>query len=232
MRETDNIGKALGVTHFLAKKFDLYAFEDEWLETFGQVEKNFKACIYGKPGHGKTEMCIKLAKYLTRFGTVLYNSFEQGISKTLQSSIERNNLDEVNGKITFGDKITLTQLYSRLARKKSADIVFIDSRDYMGITAEDYSMLTEQFPRKAFVIICWQEGSRPAGKAGREIEYMADIKVMVKDFIALPRSRFGGNKPFVIWDRGTKLEELENTFTSLEEDATDAGIQLELEFNK
>jgi hypothetical protein len=38
----------------------------------------------------------------------------------------------------------------------------------------------------------------------KKIKYMCDVKVEVKDYVAKIRSRFGGNKPFVIWDEGAK----------------------------
>jgi len=196
--------RSIGINTLLKKKFDVYEFSDEWYESFNSPEKNFKALIYGLPGNGKTEFCIKWAKYLTKFGKVYYNSHEQGISKSLQDAAVRNALDEVAGKLIFGNKETLTEMTDRLGRRNSPKIVFIDSLDYMNLTDGQYKVLTERFPRKAFVIICWEKSNTPQSNYAKKIEYMADIKIRVQDFIAYPRCRFGGNIPFVIWDKPRK----------------------------
>ncbi len=93
--------KTIGVSNFINKKFDIFPFEGEWKESFGEPEKNFQMIIYGDPGNGKTEFSVKFAKYLATFGKVLYCSYEQGISKSLQDAIIRNNMEEVTGKIMF-----------------------------------------------------------------------------------------------------------------------------------
>lgn len=42
------------------------------------------------------------------------------------------------------------------------------------------------------------------GQPANDIEYMCDLKIRVNQFKAYPRSRFGGNETFVIWDRKPK----------------------------
>ena len=37
-----------------------------------------------------------------------------------------------------------------------------------------------------------------------DVEVDVDIKVRVEGFVAFVRSRYGGNKPFVIWEEGAK----------------------------
>ena len=46
--------KTIGVTNFLSKSFNVFPFEGEWLESFGEPEKNFTMVLYGDPGNGKT----------------------------------------------------------------------------------------------------------------------------------------------------------------------------------
>ena len=45
--------KTIGVSNFISKKFDIFPFEGEWKESFGEPEKNFQMIIYGDPGNGK-----------------------------------------------------------------------------------------------------------------------------------------------------------------------------------
>lgn len=193
--------RTIGITAFLERKFDTFPLEGAWLAALGEPEKNFKMILFGKPGNGKTEFAIQMAKYFAQFTKVYYNSFEQGISKTLQDALKRNNMQEVVGRVVFGDKETFEEMMQRLSGKNAPQIVIIDSRDYLNLTGQQYKALTEAHPRKAFVIICWESGGKPKGEHAKAIEYMCDIKCYVRNFVMEPRSRFGGNEKFVIWDR-------------------------------
>lgn len=205
--------RAIGITDFLSRKFDTYPFEGEWAATFGEPEKNFRCLVYGKPGQGKTEFAMKLAKYLAQWRQVYYNSFEQGISKTLQDALRRNDMQEVAGKVVFGDKETVEEMHERLRIKGSPMVVIVDSRDYMNLTGQQYRDLVEAFPRKTFIILCWESGGKPKGEHAKAIEFMVDVKIHVRDFVAHPRSRFGGNQKFVIWNRAAKPGSQTNLFT-------------------
>jgi hypothetical protein len=196
--------RGISITDFLERTFDTLPFDGAWLDTFGEPERNFRMIVYGKPGNGKTEFCIQFAKYLSRFKKVYYNSFEQGISKTLQDALKRNKMHEVKGKIFFGDKEDFDMMMERLGGKNAPQIIFIDSRDYLGLTHQQYKLMVKAHPRKAFIIICWESCGKPKGEHAKAIEFMADIKVAVREFVAFPRSRFGGNQKFVIWDRKIK----------------------------
>jgi hypothetical protein len=194
--------RALGVTEFLAKKFDEFDFENEWLEAFGKPEKNFKAIIYGKPKNGKTEFCVRFAKYLTRFGKVLYNSFEQGHSKSLQDAFKRQQMHEVSGKIIITHKESYDKMFERLARKKSPNIVFIDSLQYIKITVDQWVTLTTKFPKKVFIVISHATGDEPKGSTAESVQYDVDMSILVKGFAAHCQSRFGGGDTIVIWEQG------------------------------
>jgi len=193
--------RAIGITEFIGKSFDTYDFEGEWFESLGAPEKNFLMIIYGDSGNGKTEFAIKLTKYLASFTRVLYCSYEQGISKSLQDAILRNEMDEVNGQVLFTSGEPLSDLIARLKRKQSPRICIIDSLDYMRLTTDQFKLLRKLFPRKSFIIISWSSNDKPKSQYAKDIEYMCDIKTLVKNFNAYSRSRFGGNKPFVIWQK-------------------------------
>jgi len=193
--------RAVGVNTLLQKTFDVYPFEGRWYDSFAQPEKNFSMIVYGKPGNGKTEFCIQMAKYMAKFTKVYYNSFEQGVSKSLQDAAVRNKLQDVSGKLIFGDKESFEEMKIRLSRRNAPQVIFIDSRDYMNMTASQYKELREANKRKSFVIICWESGGKPKGEYAKAIEYMVDIKVHVTGFKAKPRCRFGGNQDFIIWNR-------------------------------
>jgi len=193
--------RSIGITEFLERKFVTYPFEGAWADTFGEPERNMKCIIWGDPGNGKTEFCIQLAKYMAGFTKVYYNSFEQGVCKTLQDALRRNQMQDVAGRVIFGDQETVEEMTHRLSNKNSPSVCIIDSRDYINLTTAQFKTLIDTFPRKCFILICWQSGGKPRGEYAKQIAYMCDVKIQVRDFAAYPRSRFGGNKKFIIWDR-------------------------------
>lgn len=191
--------KTIGITQLKQKRFTTLDFTGEWLESLGTPECNFTAIIYGDSGNGKTDFSVKFAKYLSTFGKVLYLSHEEGISSTIQEAFNRNAMHEVNGKVVVGEKGTIHDLVAYLKKRNSPQYVFIDSLDYMNLTHEQYKQLRATFPRKSFVIISWSDGKKPKSKHGEKIEYMCDIKLLVRQYVAYPRSRYGGNAPYIIW---------------------------------
>lgn len=196
--------RAIGINEFLGRTFDTYSFQEAWRESFAEPEKNFRMLVYGHSGNGKTEFCIQLAKYLAGFTKVYYNSFEQGVSKSLQDALRRNNMQEVAGRVIFGDRETYGEMLDRLAARNAPQVVFIDSRDFINLTQNQFKTLIELHPRKAFIVVAWEAGGRPKGEHSKAIEYICDIKVRVHQFKAYPRCRYGGNEPYVIWDRKAK----------------------------
>lgn len=196
--------RAIGVQAFIDKAFDTLAFTGEWKESFGEPEKNFKMILYGNSGEGKTEFTVRFSKYLAEFGKVSYVSPEQGISKSLQDAIKRNQMETVAGKVMFLTGGTFDELLIYI-RKSRSKFIIIDSLDYMKLTVDQFKTLIARFPKKAFIIIAWAKNGSPKSQHAKDIEFMCDIKSLVESFrITLPTSRFGGNKEFVIWDVAKK----------------------------
>ena len=206
------MGRAIGIRAFMERKFDVYDFEDEWKASFAYPEKNYKMLVYGDSGNGKTSFCVKLAKYMAQFTRVYYNSFEEGISKSLQDALVRENMMEVQGRVMFGDKESLDEMIQRLSQRNSPRCVIIDSRDYMDLTTAQYKKLVETFKTKSFIVTAWARNGKPKGEYAKAIEYMSDIKVYVDNYVAQPRCRYGGNVPFVIWDKGQRKRKPKTLF--------------------
>lgn len=196
------MARALGVTEFLAKKFEELEFTGDWVLHMGKPESNFSMLIYGKSGNGKTEYSVMLAKYLTKFGKVYYNSFEQGHSKSLQDAWKRQKMHEVKGLIIVTHKETFEEMKARLSVRKSPKIVFIDSIQYIRLTVQQWHELKEMFPKKIFIMVSHAKGEEPDGYHAQKIEYDVDIKVLVKGYQAWTKSRYGGNEPYMIYEEG------------------------------
>lgn len=194
--------KTLGAKQFLDKKFVVLPFDGRFEASFGRPESNFSMIIYGESGNGKTEAEVQICKYLTKFGNVYFNSTEQGISLSLQTSWERNEMRDVDGTIQIAHKESFDTMVLRLKKRKSANVVFIDSIQHSGISFQMWKRLRIMFPKKIFVLISHAKGGLPKGAGAQDIMFDVDIKCEVRDFVLYPDSRFGGGSAFMVYEEG------------------------------
>lgn len=193
--------RALYPTQLESKKMATMAFEGAWQALMGQPERSGSWLIWGNSGNGKTSFALQLAGYLTRFGRVAYNSLEEGISESLKRSVKINGLVGIKNLILL-DKEPLDELTERLERPKSPAIVIIDSIQYTGLNYREYKNLRDSFRNKLFVFVSHAEGREPAGRTARSIRYDANVKIYIEGYVAYAVSRYGGGKPYVIWEQG------------------------------
>lgn len=190
------------VSDVAAWKFEPAQLPANWAAHIGKLSGNFRMLIEGAPGHGKTEYTLQLTRMLAlHVGKVNYNNVEQGRSVTLQEAFVRNQMQELPpGKFMVCDKSQrlFEPWFKRLQRPNSGRIIVLDSRDYMNLSIEQFKQLHERFPHKSIIIVCWND---PMDANSKKIRYMCDIKVEVKNYKAHMRSRFGGNKTWLIWDK-------------------------------
>lgn len=197
------MGRTLSVHTLLEKEYPTYFFSEEWKQTLGNPEKNFKMLIWGASGSGKTSFSIKLCKYLAmNFGKVYYNSKEQGEGKSLQDVGKFYDLQDCPaGSFMIGDRDTFPEMVEKL-KKNRAKFVVIDSAQYINLTTEQYKLLIAKFPAKAFIIISWEgAGGAPKGEHVKAIRYMVDIKIYVSNGVAKADSRFGPTQPHTIFKK-------------------------------
>jgi hypothetical protein len=227
------MARALGVHEVLNKKYTcLEGIPDEWQRVIGIPQDNFSMIIYGNSGNGKSEFVVQLCKMLTQYGKVAYNSLEQGDSKTMQDAWIRNGMEDVKGKILLIDREHYDELYARLEKKKSPKIVVIDSVQYMNIDYEQYKKLKERFRKKIFIWISHAEGKNPDAKAAKKIMYDVDIKVWVEQYVAYPRSRYGGSEPYIIWKERAVLDEAWVKRNKKKKQSKQTSMQLEVVKNE
>lgn len=196
--------RGLSVDNVLNAKFNGLDFDGKWREVFGRPERSHSWAIWGQSGSGKTTFNMQLAKYLSCFERVLYNSLEEGLSKSIQMAYKRAG-------IRRGDKVTLvsepmTLLQKRLQKEKSPNIVIIDSVKYTRFRWTDYEAFCSLFPSKLLIWIMHSQGKEPKGALSCDIRYDSFVKIYTEGYRAFVTSRYveGGDGYMDIWVEGAK----------------------------
>lgn len=180
-------------------------FDGAFEKLIGQPSLFGSWLIWGQSGNGKTHFALQLCKYLTRFGRVAYNSMEEGVGASIKKTFKEEQMQEVNGKLILLDNENLDDLIIRLKKKKSPDVIAIDSLQYSGVNYAAYKRLKEAFPRKLFVWISHAEGKLPEGRVANKIRYDVPVKIRVEGYKAFAQSRYGTtSEPYVIWEQGAE----------------------------
>lgn len=187
------MSRALSVDNVLNAKFNTLKFDGIWYEAIGNPELSGSWFIKAPTKHGKTSLAMQLAKYLTKFGRVGYNSVEEGVSLSIQEAYNRVNMKEVAPKVLLLDKETVPELIVRLDKPKSPSIVFIDTIQFWDLKFGEYKELKSRYPHKLFIYISHQDGRNPDGHVAKRIWRDANVIFEVEGFKAFVTGRYGGN---------------------------------------
>lgn len=196
--------RALSVKEALAMRKDVFPFEGPWADAFGQPERCGVWFIWGNSGNGKSSFVMQLCKELCRYCHVAYNSLEEAASLTMQQSLLRHGMMDVNRRFVLLCE-SVEELKARLRRRKSPEVVVIDSFQYTGMTYRDYITLKEAFRDKLFIFISHAGGASPRGAAAVSVMYDATLKVWVEGYKAFSKGRFiGPTGEYTIWEQGAR----------------------------
>lgn len=187
--------RAYSIRNVLDARFKVMSFDGEWLDAVGQPELGGTWMIYGAPKNGKTSLAMKLARYLTKFCRVAYDSVEEGLSLSIQNCVERTFDGEANQRFLLLNKESVEELTERLSRRVSPDAVVIDSVQFLGLRWDEYKQLVERFPHKLFVFVSHVDGNQPEGRVAKKIWRDADVYIRVEGFRGFPVGRYMGGKP-------------------------------------
>ena len=168
--------KAISLESLKSKKFNTLKFTDKWKDLIGTPEANFCMMVYGKPGQGKSYFTLELSEYLaSKYGTVLFNSSEEGSSLSLQNKIADFNTENIF--LGSADHVNSLQF---LLTKSPYKFVVIDSVNHMNLTPEDLRKLRGLHPSKAFICIL-QSTKGGDFKGSNEYEHDADISIKIEN---------------------------------------------------
>lgn len=191
--------RALSVNNILTAKFNTLPFEGAWQAAVGNPELTGSWVIYGAPKNGKTSFAFMLAKYLTQFKRVAYDSVEEGKSLTMQMQVQRHQMLDVGGKFILLDKEDIDELKTRLDHHKSPDVIFIDSVQFLDMKFSEYKELKARYPQKLFIYISHVQGTQPEGQVAKRIWRDANVIFRVEGFRSFPTSRYGGGESIDVW---------------------------------
>ena len=203
------MARAYSNANIRSARFKVADFGGAWRDSIGMPVLRGTWLIYGGSGSGKTSFCLQLAKYLSQFGRVLYNSLEQGLSPTMQSAWIAGGMEEAGRRIKLLDREGYDELFERLAKRQSPEIVIIDSINYLrGLRLSDYQLLSQRYRKKLFIIVAHEKGGEPKGALAQAIRYDADVKIRVEGYRAMVTSRYAtaevGGQDYIIWDKGAE----------------------------
>jgi len=194
--------RALTVNDIRDYKPQVLPFDGEWHSSIGNPELKGGWIIWGNSANGKTRFALQLAKYLSKFVRVAYDSLEEGLSLSMQKAIIDVGMSDVKRSFVLLDKETVPMLRERLAKQRSPQVVIIDSLQYTGLNYKDYTTLINDFPHKMFILVSHADGKEPRGNVGKAIKYDAFVKIYVEGYMAFAQSRYGGGEPYVVWKKG------------------------------
>ncbi|MDB4497820.1 hypothetical protein N9251_00600 [Gammaproteobacteria bacterium] len=180
------------------------SLSQEFEELIGQPELKGAWMIWGNSANGKTRFALQLAKELARYEKVLYNSLEEGYCLSMVQAMSSIGFKEVENNIRIADQMPMNELIKEISKQRSANIIIIDSLQYCGMKYEDWKFIRDKFKNKLFIFISHADGREPRGEMGKTMKYDSFVKIRVEGFKAMAISRYGGGKPYIIWDQGAR----------------------------
>ncbi len=193
------------MTDICRKSYETLPFEGEWLEAFGCPERVGTWIVWGQSGSGKSSFAVQLCRELSRFGKVLYDSLEEGTSLTFRNKIEQ--LQDIDrGRFQVVSE-PMDALEVRLAKRRSADFVIIDSFQYTGLDYRSYLALKQTLASKLLILISHADGKRPSGRAAKSAMYDGSLKIWGEGDRAYSKGSFIGENGgvYTIWDEGAQI---------------------------
>lgn len=176
-----------------------------WGDCLGEIDRTGVVLVWGQSGNGKSSAVMSLAKELTKHGKVLYVSLEEGFALSFQNTLRRYHMQECGTRFQVVTGEDMEQLSQRLAKRRSADFVVIDSFQYSQLNYKRYLEFKKKHSNKLIIFVSHADGRKPAGRAAEWVKYDADHKIWVEGYKAISNGRYIGNTgEYIIWEKGAR----------------------------
>lgn len=176
-----------------------------WGDCLGEIDRTGVVLVWGQSGNGKSSAVMSLAKELTKHGKVLYVSLEEGFALSFQNTLRRYHMQECGTRFQVVTGEDMEQLSQRLAKRRSADFVVIDSFQYSQLNYKRYLEFKKKHSNKLIIFVSHADGRKPAGRAAEWVKYDADQKIWVEGYKAISNGRYIGNTgEYIIWEKGAR----------------------------
>lgn len=204
LQEEKRLKRGYSPSEILSINIPCLPFDGEWEAAIGKPAAVGTWLVWGASANGKSSFVMELAKYLCRFGKVGYDSLEESKGRSFQMSLSRHRMEEVDGRFIIYDRLPMEDLIAKLKKRRSPDFVIIDSFQYSGLSYRSYIDMKEQLPNKLLIFISHARGDRPGSSAAQKVEFDVDVKILVKGFRAVCKSRFleKPSVPYTVWAEG------------------------------
>jgi len=174
--------KSIG--NLYSKKFDTISWQtEEYREAFPEVETSGCWLIWGSEKNGKTRFALMLANELSKTGMrVMYVTAEEGFSKSFVENCEKSGLEIKNRRIQFEEYIEYKELETRLEKRNSPDVIFLDNATVYEdeIKKVIFKSLLKKFNRKLFILIAHAERYEPYTALARFCRKLSNVAVYVE----------------------------------------------------
>lgn len=181
--------KTFSAKTILERSFQELPFSGEWEALIGKPEPNFRAIIHGAPKQGKTTFTMKAALQLSQYGKVLICVSETGISKSLQSLLERTGISPENENIRFVYCQTVEELTAKVKSQAGYRFIIVDSAQSCGLTVTKFVKLYKAYKHKSFLIVLQSNRNGNFNGPQRWV-HEVDCKIMLDQGIAYCEGRY------------------------------------------
>lgn len=197
------MAKSLSAHQVLTIQRRTIQLEGAWGDCLGEIDRTGVVLVWGQSGNGKSSAVMSLAKELTKHGKVLYVSLEEGFALSFQNTLRRYHMQECGIRFQVVTGEDMEQLSQRLAKRRSADFVVIDSFQYSQLNYKRYVEFKKKHSNKLIIFVSHADGRKPAGRAAVSVKYDADQKIWVEGYKAISNGRYiGSTGECIIWDEG------------------------------
>lgn len=195
--EQAKISGVMSADELVEYRYDSYPFDGKWKNLIGNPAKSFHMMVFGRPKQGKSIFCFQLAKYLSKFGKVLYIASEEGFSATLQQKLQE--FGAVNPNLYFANYRDYETIKQNITGQ-DYEFIIIDSINFINLEPEDVEELKSLNKEKAFITI--QQATKGGQFRGsQQFAHNCDIIIEVIQGVANHTGRYAAPSEMQIFDK-------------------------------